>query len=245
MAISNHYKVRPPHVQVEETLLAMLESLHPGDRLPSEPDLARQLGVSRATLREVIRTLIERGLLVRRHGVGTFVAKPVLEAGLEVLESIERMSSRLELETEMAYLDVQERLATATEVYGLGYERGTRLEVLVVNRVIAVSGVPVADLRDIVPLTYLTRDELGPDFNGSVLEIFLSRGTPILTTSRTEIAAVAASTKFATRLHVSKGAALLKLTAQLFSYDEKIVDYSVSYFVPGHFKFHVMRRVGH
>ncbi len=245
MAVSNHYRVRLPHVQVEETLLAMLESLHPGDRLPSEPDLARQLGVSRATLREVIRTFVERGLLVRRHGVGTFVAKPVLETGLEVLESIERMSSRLGLETEMAYLDIQERLATPTEVYGLGYESGSRLEVLVVNRVIAVSGVPVADLRDIVPLTYLRRETLGEDFNGSVLEVFLSRGTPMLTTSRTEIAAVAANTKFAQRLHVRKGSALLKLTAQLFSYDEKVVDYSVSYFVPGHFKFHVMRRVGH
>jgi GntR family transcriptional regulator len=65
----------------------------------------------------------------------------------------------------------------------------------------------------------------------------------LLSTSRTEIMAVSATAKFAKRLQVPRGAALLKVVAQLYSYDENVVDYSVSYFVPGHFKFHVMRRV--
>ncbi len=44
----------------------------PGDCLPSEPKLAKKLEVSRATLREAMRTFETQGLIHRRQGVGTF-----------------------------------------------------------------------------------------------------------------------------------------------------------------------------
>ncbi len=240
-----HIKIRPPHIQVAEAIAAMIKPLSPGDQLPPEPALAKQLGVSRATLREVMRTFVERGVLVRRHGVGTFVASrmSVLESGMEILESIESLALRMGLETEMLHLEIEERVATPTEALGLGHQASDEIKVLVVNRVIAVAGVPIADLRDIVPLKYLTRDALEADFRGSVLDVFLERNAPMLSTSRTEIMAESANAKFARRLNVSRGAALLKIVAQLYSFDEHVVDYSVSYFVPGHFKFHVIRKV--
>jgi DNA-binding GntR family transcriptional regulator len=55
--------------------------------------------------------------------------------------------------------------------------------------------------------------------------------------------AVSADAGEACRLKIEPGTALLRLVAQLFSYDEQIVDYSVSTFVPGHFKFQVIRQV--
>ena len=45
--------------------------LRPGDKLPNEVELSAQLGVSRATLREAIRTLAARGVLEVRRGRGT------------------------------------------------------------------------------------------------------------------------------------------------------------------------------
>ena len=48
--------------------------LKPGDRLPSERELARRLGVSRSTLREAIRALVVMNILVPRHGDGTYVS---------------------------------------------------------------------------------------------------------------------------------------------------------------------------
>ena len=53
--------------------------LGPGDKLPNEVELSRQLGVSRATLREAIRTLTAQGVLEVRRGKGTFVSSHVRE----------------------------------------------------------------------------------------------------------------------------------------------------------------------
>lgn len=49
-------------------------TLQPGEKLPSERELAARLGVSRPTLREAVRTLVIMGLVESRHGAGTFVA---------------------------------------------------------------------------------------------------------------------------------------------------------------------------
>lgn len=55
-------------------LLILRGLLRPGERLPSERELAERMGVSRPSLREAIAELQERGLLVARAGAGVFVA---------------------------------------------------------------------------------------------------------------------------------------------------------------------------
>jgi len=55
-------------------LLILRGILNPGERLPSERELAERLGVSRPSLREALADLQERGLLVSRAGAGVFVA---------------------------------------------------------------------------------------------------------------------------------------------------------------------------
>ena len=60
-------------------------SCAPGDRMPSEAELAREYGVSRLTLREAVRGLVEEGYLTRRQGDGTFVTqRPRLRNNLDV-----------------------------------------------------------------------------------------------------------------------------------------------------------------
>ncbi|MCU0903910.1 MAG: FCD domain-containing protein [Tabrizicola sp.] len=58
--------------QVEQLILRGI--LRPGERLPSERDLAEKLGVSRPSLRDAIADLADRGLLASRAGSGVFVA---------------------------------------------------------------------------------------------------------------------------------------------------------------------------
>ena len=52
----------------------------PGDQLPSERDLAEMFGVGRTTVREALRTLETEGLVIVRHGQGTFIAEPEMSS---------------------------------------------------------------------------------------------------------------------------------------------------------------------
>lgn len=63
---------------VSSRILDYIRSQHlrPGDKLPSEKDLIRDLRVSRASIREAIRSLIATGIIELQPGLGTFVAKP-------------------------------------------------------------------------------------------------------------------------------------------------------------------------
>ncbi|MEJ5978832.1 GntR family transcriptional regulator [Novosphingobium sp. PS1R-30] len=79
----------PKYMQIERMLRAALasDSLRPEDALPTERDLAEELGVSRITIRKAIGALVDEGLLHRRHGAGTFVAGNV--------DRIEKSSSKI------------------------------------------------------------------------------------------------------------------------------------------------------
>jgi GntR family transcriptional regulator len=89
----------------------------------------------------------------------------------------------------------------------------------------------------------LTANELTSGFTGSVLDLLLQRGDPSLETSRTDINAVPATSEVARALGIQRGDVLLRLVAQLFTPSGRVVDYSFSYFLPGYFRFHVVRRV--
>lgn len=62
----------PKYVAVRDNLRLRAQAMRPGERLPAEPELCEQYGVSRITLRHAIGDLIQDGLLVREQGRGTF-----------------------------------------------------------------------------------------------------------------------------------------------------------------------------
>jgi GntR family transcriptional regulator len=235
---------RAPRIELELSLVRLLNSLNPGDRLPPEPDLAKQLGVSRAMLREVVTGLVERGLLIRRQGIGTFVASqtPFFNFGLEVLESLDSLARRTGMETEVSDLEIRPRKWKSEEIALLQIDVVYET-VLEVSRVISIKGKPIAYLVDIVPNQYLSQTEVEASIHGSVYDLLTQKGEIPLAYSRTEIMAVNANSKLGKRLHVSIDTALILLTAQLFTNGDQVVDLSYSYFVPGQFKFHVMRRL--
>lgn len=230
--------------QLYEDLGRLIATAKPGERLLTEPQLARQLGVSRATLREAMRMFETQGLIQRRQGSGTFVVHPthVIDSGLEVLESIETLANRIGLEVMLGELRIEHRAANEEEARILGLEPGQK--VVHVSRITRAEGRPVAFLIDILPEDVLQPEEMQPGFTGSVLDLLLKRGDPLLASSRTEINAVPASTEVARALGIQRGDVLLRFIAQLYAATGRVVDYSYSYFLPGYFHFHVIRRVG-
>jgi GntR family transcriptional regulator len=217
----------------------------PGQKLPSEGEFAEQLGISRPTLREALHNLEMDGVILRKHGVGTFVSPAYnkrIESGLEVLESIERIAKRMGLETKMGSVEIQERPPQPREQAGLGRE--TLEAVLSVTRIIVIDTQPVAYLQDCVPVDVLCKNDLGNDFHGSVLDVFLERGHPSLSYSFTKLAAVAATKQLADKLNVLQKSPLMQTEARLYTFENQVVDYSISHFVSDYFYFHVIRRIG-
>jgi GntR family transcriptional regulator len=212
----------------------------PGDRLPTEPKLAEMLGVSRATLREAMRTFETQGLIQRRQGVGTFVVHPssVIDTGLELLESIESMAQRVGLPVRMGEYEIETRTATPEE-----RERLKDTQVLHVSRVMEAEGRPIAFLVDVLPGKLFSEIEFRRDFSGSVLDLLLRQKDLRVTSADTEIHAAAAESNEARALHMQRGDVVLHFKSTLFSMDGSIIDVSRSYFLPGYFRFHVIRRV--
>lgn len=68
-----------------------------GTRLPSEPELARSLGVSRNTVREAIGVLREQGLAASKQGIGTFALDPSGDSHFPVDVGIEQLTSTTEM----------------------------------------------------------------------------------------------------------------------------------------------------
>jgi len=120
----------PTTEQVVAQVRAMIArgELKPGDRLPAERELAKQLGISRPSLRAGLRALIGKGVLRSRHGAGTFVADgpPALDSEslslLAVLHGFtfdHMFEARLVLEVSVAGLAAEratgDELATLAE----------------------------------------------------------------------------------------------------------------------------------
>jgi GntR family transcriptional regulator len=233
-----------PFRRLQTELASLIASLPAESRLPSEPELARRMGVSRATLREAMRSFEGQGLIRRRQGVGTFVIGkvPILDSGLEVLESIETLAQRIGLEVKMGALQVEQIPADKDYAAALNIPAGTNLTR--VTRVIYADSRPIAYLVDTLPEDMLSAADLEKGFTGSVLDLLLQRGDPKLTQSRTEINAIVATSEVARALQIQRDDVLLHFAAHLYSEAGRVVDYSFSYFLPGYFRFHVVRRVG-
>ncbi len=240
-------KSAPLAQQAADEILSGIRSGKLADRgglLPSEAELSQRFEVSRATIREALAKLEHADVIVRKHGIGTFVAPPppVIDAGLEELESLETLAKRIGLETHMSKVTIEERVPSPAEADRLQLTPAD--PILSVARVMLTGKRPIAYLVDIVPMRYLRQQDLDGSFNGSILDLFLQKKQPTLSHSRTDIIPEAAEEAIARKLRLNAGDILLKLEAQLFTREGQVVDYSVSYFVPGYFHFHVVRRIG-
>ena len=99
----------PLYLKLRQTLEEAITSgkLNYGDALPAERDLADHANVSRVTVRKAVDDLVKDGLLVRRHGSGTFVAKPLakVQQSLSRLTSFTEDMARRGLNTRAEWLD--------------------------------------------------------------------------------------------------------------------------------------------
>ena len=231
--------------RAQHYLLELIEAgtYQPGEQLPSEADLAVQLGISRPTLREALLNLEQEGVIVRRHGVGTFVRPAYarrLEGGLERLESILELAARQGLQLHFRALEIEQEPAGPELASILHLPAGEPLTR--VQRVILVDGTPVAYMLDVVPSALLAPGEIGEDFGGSVLDLLRQRENLQAAQAVADIVALDADRSLAEKLAVKSGQALLLIEELLFDDGGTPIEFSRNYFVPDFFRFHVVRR---
>jgi GntR family transcriptional regulator len=224
-------RVRTPRfVEVRsEVLVDLSESYQPGDRLPSEPELASAYGVSRPTIREVLRSLEGDGLVRRVHGVGTFVTqiRPTVSSrfdlDLGVTEAVAAAHQRLGIQllrasVEVAPVTIAERLDLAA-----------RARVLWVERVIRVNDVAAAHAIDVIPQAILG----GAAYDGGSVYQFLEERCGVeLVGGVADVTAVAADRSLARLLGVGPGEALLRIDQVERSTADRAVLYSSEHYVP-------------
>ena len=121
---------------VRDQILTMLDELTVGDALPSERRLSTDLKVSRPTLRAVIDELVREGLLLRRHGSGTYVAEPKIALPLTMTSFSEDMSRRGMLPSSRV---------VSFEVQSAGAKLGQRLNLSPVEDVWVITRLRLAD----------------------------------------------------------------------------------------------------
>ena len=232
-----------PFQRLTAELSALIARTPPGQQLLSEPELSKQMGVSRTTLREAMRSFETQGLIRRRQGAGTFVVGkvPVIESGLEALESLETLARRKNLPISVGNLHVEKVFADQDNATALSVSLATRLTR--VRRVALADGRPAAYLVDLLPESILRAEELPDSFGGSVQDYLLERGDS-LTASRAAVSAIGAVANVAKQLEIQRGDVLLHFSSLLYNDKGAIVDFSLTYFIPGYFNFHIVRRIG-
>ncbi len=236
---------RPLYVQAVEALKVLIAETpyEPGEQLPPEHTLSRQLGISRTTLRMALGHLELQGLIRRRQGVGTFVASSRSQrigGGLQFLSSVHSLAKAAGLVTETVHREI--KAVAATEAWAEDMEIPPATPLLQVSCAITIEDLPVAYLRSLIPTDRVAEDAVA-QAEGSLLDFLTAHEDlhPTYTTSR--IYALNADETLAAILQVAKNSALIHLREIYFDEDDAPVALSFNYFVSERFDFYIRRQI--
>jgi DNA-binding GntR family transcriptional regulator len=212
----------PLHFQVASRLQELIEdgSIAVGTRLENEVDLAEQLGVSRPTMRRAIQYLVERGMLVRKRGVGTQVVHPKVRRPVELSSLYDDLiKAGKKPRTEVRAFEIMP--ATDALAQALAIPEGT--EVTWVERLRYAGDEPLALMSNAVPLDVLRlrREDLE---NHGLYELLRSAGHPPRIADEV-IGARAASSTEARLLGEKRNAPLLTMTRTGWDAAGRAVEY--------------------
>ncbi|MGV9842502.1 GntR family transcriptional regulator [Streptomyces sp. SLBN-134] len=205
----------PLYHQLAQQLEAAIQQgvLAPGNLLGNEVDLSVRLGLSRPTVRQAIQSLVDKGLLVRRRGVGTQVVHSKVRRPLELSSLYDDLEAAGQGPTTEVVRN-ETVPAPAEAAAALGLAEGA--EVVLLERLRRTHGRPVALLCNYLPSGLLGLDSARLEATG-LYRMMRSAGIT-LHSARQTVGARAATAAEGSRLEEKEGAALL--TMQRTAYDD-------------------------
>lgn len=148
----------PLYIKLKQAIEDAIRSgqLQHGDALPAERDIAEAGGISRVTVRKAIDDLVTAGLLVRRHGSGTFVVKPIarMQQPLTQLTSFTEDMRRRGMTAGSTWIERGLFYPTPEETMMLGLSGAAR--VARITRLRLANDMPIALERTSLPDDILT-----------------------------------------------------------------------------------------
>ncbi len=236
-------RTRPllPDVERAELRRLIIEGeFPPGSKLPNEDALCQRFAVSRITLREAVRGLIEEGYVVRRQGAGTFVTVgPALRNSLDTNFSYTEYLESTGLRVIKRVLEAT-RTAPSDEVSSdLGL--GEREEVVVVRRLRIAGKTPAIYSIDTIPADIVDAKRDLKEFGRSLYRLLASRGH-VVDHGRSVLTPVVANTALAEILEVPRGTPLQHMRQVDYDSTGRPVMRSLEWHVPSVIELRVFRR---
>lgn len=209
-------------------------TLPAGSRLENEVALGDRLGLSRPTIRRAIQDLVDKGLLVRRRGVGTQVVHGQVSRGVELTslnDDLERSGQRpstrmLECKVVKADGKIAEQLAVPV---------GT--PTLYLHRVRLADNVPVSIMENWLPEDF-TNLEAADITEHGLYQVLRSRGVT-MRVAKQRIGARKATSKESELLDLEKNAALLTMDRTAFDNSGRAVEFGHHCYRPDLYSFSV------
>jgi len=215
------------HAQIEDWLADAIAAgqLSPGDRLPTEQDLAAWLGVSRMTLRHALGQLAQRGLVTRTVGRagGTFVAEPKLEQDLTTLAGLSEQLRRHGKVAGARVLSAARIPASPAAAAALQLPEGAA--VYDVRRIRLADGKPIVIEHSQFPAD-LFPDLLECRLDGSLYELLAENYGQRPHRARESLEPVIAGVREAEALEVDEGAPLMLVERTAYSLSGQPLEYA-------------------
>jgi GntR family transcriptional regulator len=206
------------------------------------------LGVSRVTVRAGLARLVERGVLDRRQGSGTFLVRPPdgarLRSGLEKLETYTVHAERLGVRLSSTDLRIEAVRAGPDEAGALEVTEGGPL--VRVSRVLLMEDAPAAWMVDHVPVEVVgaerVREHFRPD--AMLLDLLVSEGVPVGSSQMSiEAVMIGPDDTVGAKLELEALTAALSLAQTMYLADGRPVQRSHDTFLPGKLNLHVVREL--
>ncbi len=236
---------RPLYSQAADALVEYMaeQAYEPGAMLPGEDELARQLRVSRSTLREAMGMLEKEGLVVRKHGVGTFVTNPDAARftfGLHQLVPLRVLAGHAGTELEVLEREITRVPASDELAESLALPPGEPM--LRVQSVLRLDAWCASYYDYLVPLSRIDADEF--EQSGlTVLEYCQEYGRPSIAYAFSEIHALNADEALAARLRLPEGTAILHMAETMYTAADEPIMRAYVYHATQQLLFRIVRQV--